>query len=67
MKKTKNQYYTYEGVEVTKRIKDGLTTFLKGIGIEEEIKSYDIARKKRTYPYPIYDEYRNQVGYGIPK
>ena len=65
-------YFTDSGVEVTKRIKEGLTQLILGTDVETEINTYDKAKAKCSYYYPVYSlcpktSRRVQVGFGIPK
>ena len=60
------QFYTQEGINVTKRIDDGLTQFTKSKKQAEKM-----AFSRNSYHYEIYDNEpgsnRNHIGFGIPK
>jgi hypothetical protein len=53
--------FTDTGFEITKIVENKMTKFVKTK--EEAIK----LTEKLGYFYPIFDEKKNQIGYGIPK
>ncbi|CAL2077446.1 conserved protein of unknown function [Tenacibaculum sp. 190524A02b] len=59
--------YKEDGTEVTKRVEQKLTQFIKGTDVHTDLASYELARKKRSYHYPIYNSNRILIGFGIPK
>lgn len=55
-KKEKNadRYFNEDHRDVTQRIEDGFTTLVVGIGHDEKKVAYELAKKKRSYVYPVY-------------
>ena len=61
------KYYTENRINVTKRIKKGLTEFFSNKLIEFEEKAKKFAEERKTYIYPIFNKNNDFIGYGIPK
>lgn len=53
--------FTELGVDVTRNVENGKTIFVETK--EEAVK----LTQKVGYFYPIFDNKKNQIGYGIPK
>ena len=63
------RYYNENGVEVTKRVAEGRTMVIPGIGYNEEKAATDLAASKCTTVYPVYiKEVRRlkHYGYAVP-
>lgn len=62
MKKTENQIFTQERVNVTKRIDDGKTKLYTC-----KKKALDFAKTLRSYVYDAFDDGGSCIGYCVPK
>ncbi|HAO15174.1 MAG TPA: hypothetical protein DDE71_06405 [Tenacibaculum sp.] len=65
-KSKKVEFFNDSGVNVTKRISEGLTQMIFGTDIDTELDTYDLARSRKSYYYPVYNRQKH-IGYGIPK
>ncbi|MCL1646550.1 hypothetical protein CMU86_11755 [Elizabethkingia anophelis] len=59
---TEEHYFTAEGVEITERIKEGLTFLFKN-----EKDANKKADEIRSYKYRVYDKSGNSAGFAVPK
>lgn len=59
---TEEQYFTAEGIEITERIKEGLTFLFKNEK-DADKKTDEI----RSYKYRVYDKNGNSAGFAVPK
>lgn len=60
------RYFNANSIEITKKIKQGRTFLVHGIGYESEKMAQKIAIKKKSYFFEVYNKEKKHYGYAIP-